>query len=225
MGLKDAIGKTVNIWGKEKQIIGVTKNFHFESLYKNIKPCFFDFSLNQRVSKIMVRIKAGTEKTTIDNLSKFYKQYTSESLDYRFLDEDYQALYTSEQRVSVLSRYFAGIAILISCLGLFGLAAFTVQKRQKEISIRKVIGASVSNIVAMLSKDFLVLVLVALLTAMPLAWLIVNQWLQSFAYRVHVAANIFFVTGISVIVITLLTISFQTIKAAITNPVKGLRID
>jgi len=139
-----------------------------------------------------LRIKAGTEKTTIENLSKFYKQYTGESLDYRFLDEDYQALYTSEQRVSVLSRYFAGIAILISCVGLFGLAAFTVQKRQKEISIRKVIGASVSNIVAMLSKDFLVLILVALLTAMPLAWIIVNQWLQSFAYRVNVTANIFF---------------------------------
>ena len=225
MGLKNPVGKTVNIWGEDKEIIGVVKNFNFESLYENIKPCFFDFSLNQRVSKIMVRIKGGSEKTTIDNLAKFYKSYTGEALDYKFLDDDYQQLYSAEERVAVLSRYFAGIAILISCLGLFGLAAFTAQKRQKEIGIRKVVGATVSDVAIMLSKNFLKLVLIALLIAFPFSWWIANQWLQNFAYRINVDAGIFLIAGASTIVVTLLTISFQTVKAAVTNPVKSLRTE
>ncbi len=225
MGLANAVGKTVNIWGKEKQIIGVTKDFHFESLYENIKPCFFDLSVNQRVSKIIVRIQAGNEKTTIEKLSKFYKAYTGEALDYKFLNDDYQALYASEERVAALSKYFAAIAIIISCLGLFGLAAFTAEKRRKEIGIRKVVGASVSNVVATLSKDFLTLVLIALLIAIPLSWWAANQWLHSFAYRVNLNGSVFLVTAVSVILITLLTISFQTIKAAIANPVKALRTE
>ena len=225
MGLTNPVGKTVTIWGNQKQIIGVTKDFHFQSFYENIKPCFFDLSMTARVSKIIVRIKAGTEKATIDRLSKFYKAYTGEALDYTFLDSDYQALYTSEERVAALSKYFAGIAILISCLGLFGLAAFTAQKRQKEIGIRKVIGASVSSVVAMLSKDFLILISVSLLIAVPLSWWLMNNWLQSFAYRINISPLVFLIAGFSVILITLFTISFQSIKAAIANPVKSLRME
>ncbi|HYK46892.1 MAG TPA: ABC transporter permease, partial [Parafilimonas sp.] len=185
MGLTDPVGKTVTIWGAQKQIIGVTKDFHFQSLYENIKPCFFDLSMNQRVSKIIVRVKAGEEKATIDRLQKFYKQYTGEALDYKFLDADYQELYSSEQRVAALSKYFAGLTIIISCLGLFGLAAFTAQKRQKEIGIRKVVGATTSRIVLMLSKDFLKLILVALVVAFPVSWWAMSSWLQSFAYRIN----------------------------------------
>lgn len=222
MGLTNPIGKTVTIWGTDKQIVGVTKDFHFQSLYENIKPCFFDLSVNHRVSKIIVKIKAGTDKATIDKISKVYKEYTGETLDYKFLDEDYQALYASEQRVEALSRYFAGFAILISCLGVFGLAAFTAQKRQKEIGIRKVVGASVTNIVAMLSKDFLVLVSISFMVALPLAWWFANQWLQNFAYRVTLSPFVFLFTILFVLGITLLTVSFQSIKAAITSPVKSL---
>lgn len=225
MGLKNPVGKTVTIWGDKKQIIGVTKDFHFQSLYENIKPAFFDLSMNQRASKIMVRIKAGNEKEVIDRLSKFYKDYNGEALDYKFLDNDYQALYVSELRVAELSKYFAGLAIIISCLGLFGLAAFTAQKRQKEIGIRKVIGASVGNVVAMLSKDFLILIGIALLIACPAAWWFINHWLQSFAYRIQFSPSIFIVTALSIILITLFTISFQSIKAAIANPVKSLRTE
>ncbi len=145
------------------------------------------------------------------------------AFEYGFIDNDYQKLYSSEQRVAELSRYFAGIAILISCLGLFGLAAFTAHKRQKEIGIRKVVGASMSGIALMLSKVFLKLVLLALLIAFPAAWLIMNQWLQSFAYRVSVGAGIFFIAGAAIILVTLLTISFQSIKAAMANPVRALR--
>ncbi|MEP7108292.1 MAG: ABC transporter permease [Ferruginibacter sp.] len=225
MGLKNPVGKKVNIWGEDRQIIGVAKDFHFESLYENIKPCFFDFSLNQRVSKIMVKIKSGTEKGTIDKLAKFYKSYTGEPIDYKFLDDDYKALYASENRVAILSRWFAGIAIIISCLGLFGLAAFTAQKRQKEIGIRKIVGATAGNIAAMLSKDFLKLVLIAVLIAFPLSWLAMNEWLNDFAYRINIGISVFVLAGMAILFITLLTISFQAIKAAIANPVKCLRTE
>jgi len=225
MGITDPIGKTVKIWGTDKQIIGVTKDFHFESFYENIKPCFFDLSINQRVSKIIVRIKAGDEKATIERLSKFYKAYTGEALDYKFMDSDYQALYASEERVAVLSKYFAGIAVIICCVGLFGLTAFTAQKRKKEIGIRKVVGASAISITAMLSKDFLKLVMIALLIAFPVSWWLMHNWLQSFAYRINITPFVFVIAGISIIAITLFTISFQSIKAAVANPVESLRTE
>jgi len=224
MGLKNPIDKTVTMWGEKKQIVGIAKDYHFESLYKKIGPAFFTFSENNPVT--IVRIKAGTEQQTIARIKGLYNKYNP-GLDfsYAFLDDDYNALYASEQRVALLSRYFAGIAILISCLGLFGLAAFTAQKRQKEIGIRKVIGASVSNIVSMLSKDFLVLICLALLIAVPISWWAANEWLQSFAYRISISPLMFVISGAFVVIITLLTISFQSIKAAIANPVKSLRTE
>ena len=166
------------------------------------------------------------------------------AFEYNFLDEDYQRLYASEIRVGILSRYFAGLAIehrrscaatlpssfvtfrfhsVISCLGLFGLAAFTAQRRKKEIGIRKVVGASVAQLVFLLSKVFLGLVLLAIGIAVPLAWLGMRQWLDQFAYRVPLTAGVFVVTGLTAIVITLLTISYQSISAAMSNPVRSLR--
>src|SRR6185312_10444197 len=134
MGLTNPIGKTITIWGNKKQIIGVVKDFHFQSLYENIKPCFFDFTFNQRAAKIMVRLKAGQEKLALDGLERLYREENPGiPFEYKFLDDDYQALYASEKRVAALSRYFAGLAVIISCLGLFGLSAFMAQKRQKEI--------------------------------------------------------------------------------------------
>jgi len=224
MGLKNPVGKTVSLWGEKKRIIGVVKDYHFQSLYNKIGPAFFTFSTVNPTT--VAKIKTETEKQTIAGIEKLYNRYNS-GLDfsYAFLDDDYNALYASEQRVALLSKYFAGIAILISCLGLFGLAAFTAQRRQKEIGIRKVIGASVSNVVSMLSKDFLVLVFIALLLAIPISWWAANEWLQSFAYRISVSPLVFVVTSVSVVLITLLTISFQTIKAAIATPVKSLRTE
>ncbi len=225
MGIKNPIGKTVSLWGQKKQIIGVVNDFHFESLYKKIAPFFLFYSPSDN-SNVLIKLKAGTEIQTLASLEKFYKQF-NEGLpfEYKFLDEDYQVLYASEQRVAVLSRYFAVIAIIISCLGLFGLAAFTAQKRQKEIGIRKVIGASVSNVVVLLSSDFLRLVLIAMLIAFPLAWWTMNKWLESFAYRVHFGVSMFLIAGFATILITVLTISFQSIKAAIENPVKSLKME
>jgi ABC-type antimicrobial peptide transport system permease subunit len=174
----------------------------------------------------VVKIKAGTERQTIERIRQSFASFSKGlSFDYHFMDEEYEALYEAENRVSVLSRYFAGLAILISCLGLFGLAAFTANKRQKEIGVRKVVGASVNNIAVMLSKDFLKLTVIAVLIAFPLAWWAMNHWLQSFAYRITISAGVFVMAGASVIFMTLLTVSFQAIKAALANPVKSLRAE
>ncbi|HLL44152.1 MAG TPA: ABC transporter permease, partial [Segetibacter sp.] len=157
MGLTNPIGKTIKVQGKEKQIIGIAKNFNFESLYAAVKPCIIQ--LEGRGTRIMVKMKSGSEKQIIGQLAKLYQKHNQGlPFEYTFLDDNYQALYESEQRVAQLSKYFGGLAILISCLGLFGLAAFTSERRFKEIGVRKVLGATVSQIVLLLSKDFIMLV-------------------------------------------------------------------
>ena len=224
MGIKSPIGKTVSLWGQKKQIVGIVKDYHFKSLYDKISPSFLVYNPNS--DNTLVKIKAGLEKQTIAGIKALFTKFNNGlGFNYSFLDDDYNRLYASEQRVSELSKYFAAIAILISCLGLFGLAAFTAQKRQKEIGIRKVIGASVSNVVAMLSKDFLMLVFIALIIAIPASWWAANEWLKSFAYRINISPLIFVITALTVVLITLITISFQSIKAAIANPVKSLRTE
>jgi putative ABC transport system permease protein len=222
MGLKDPVGKTVKFWDRQRVIVGVAADFNFESLYQPVKPCFFQ--LYPVAPNAVARIKPGMENQTIEKIRKLYAGFWGGLIfDYRFMDEDYQALYESENRVARLSRYFAGLAILISCLGLFGLAAFTAQRRQKEIGIRKVVGASVANILTMLSTGFLKLVLLAVLLAFPLGWWIMNNWLSNFAYHTRLDFGIFVIAGVSIILITLLTISVQSVKAAMVNPVKSLR--
>jgi putative ABC transport system permease protein len=227
MGLKDPIGKTIKWFGRDMQIIGVVKDFHFESLHQPVVPLYIALEPRGGWSdKIMIKISGNREKETIARIEDAYKKYNPGfPFEFNFLDDAYQKQYIAENRVSVLSRYFAGLAIVISCLGLFGLAAFTAQRRQKEIGIRKIIGASVSSIFMMLSKDFLLLVLVAILISFPLSWWAMDQWLQSFAYRIHINATIFLIAGSSIIIITLITISFQAIKAAVANPVKSLRTE
>lgn len=225
MHLKNPVGKTIKYFDQNRQIIGVVKDFHFESLHEPVKPCFIILEKAGNVwDKIMVRIKGTDHAKTIAAISHLYESYNPGfPFDYNFLDESYQKQYLTETRVGILSKYFAGLAILISCLGLFGLAAFTAQKRQKEIGIRKVVGASVKDIALMLSKEFFKLTLIAVLIAFPLAWWVMNGWLQSFAYRIKISLIVFLIAGFSVLLITLLTIGFQAIKAAIANPVKSLR--
>ena len=224
MGLKDPIGKVVHLWGSDRTIIGVVKDFNFQSLHDNIKPCFFELSANQWASKIMVRIQGGNETGTISRLRDLYRDYNPEgTFEYRFLDEDYQALYSAERRVSALSKYFAGFAIIISCLGLLGLAAFTAQKRQREIGIRKVVGATVNNIVWLLSKDFLILIAIALFIAFPLSWWTMTHWLHGFAYRIDLGVDVFLLTAVFLILLAFLSISFQSIRAAMASPVKSLQ--
>lgn len=225
MGLKNPVGQYVTVWRHKMQIVGVLRDFHFESLYTKIPPMFFRCTQMDN-HYVYVRLRAGMERETMARLEKSYKQFHQGlAFEYRFLDDDYQALYMSEQRVSILSRYFAGIAILISCLGLFGLAAFTAQKKKKEIGIRKVVGASVADVIVLLSKDFLWLVLIATLIAFPLAGWSMHQWLKSFAYRIDMGYGAFVIAGCSILVITLVTISLQAVKAALANPIDSLRTE
>jgi ABC-type antimicrobial peptide transport system permease subunit len=175
---------------------------------------------------IMAKIQGGRERQTLAQLEAFYKKYNPGfTLDYKFLDSEYQAQYASEQRVSVLSRYFAGLAILISCLGLFGLTAFMAERRQKEIGVRKVLGATVYQIVLLLSGEFMKLVLIAILIAVPLALWATNQWLQDFAYKANIGWWLFALAASAAVLIALLTVSFQSVKAAVANPVKSLRTE
>ncbi|MDQ3277100.1 MAG: ABC transporter permease [Bacteroidota bacterium] len=223
MGLKNAIGTKVAMWGEERTIIGVVKDFHFTSLHEAIAPMLFFYN-PKGASTIVARIAAGRERQTIANLEIFYKKINPGYVfDYSFLDQAYQAQYISEQRVAVLSRYFAGLAILISCLGLFGLAAFNAEVRTKEIGIRKVLGATVNNIMLMLSKDFIRLVFLAILIAFPFAWWAMNNWLNGFAYHITISAWIFVLAGVAIVLIALLTLSYQSLKTAFMNPVKSLR--
>ncbi len=225
MGIKEPIGKIVNLWGKERQIIGVTKDFNFESLHERVKPLFFILQPNKTLVA-MARIKAGMEKETLERLGDFYKSFNPGfSFDYKFLDKDYQALYSSDERVSVLSRYFAGMAVIISCLGLFGLSAFTAERRRKEIGIRKVLGSSEFGIIYLLSNDFTKLVLVSIIIALPLGYLITKSWLNSFAYRINLEPWYFFSAGVAALLITWFTVGIQAVKAAYTDPVKSLKYE
>lgn len=225
MGLEAPIGKQIKLWGDNMVIGGVVEDFHFQSLHEKVKPLFFRLA-PMDTYRFMVKIQTGKEEKTIAKLQQLYEKFNPGfSFDYKFMDKNYQTLYTAENQISLLSRYFAGLAILISCLGLFGLAAFTAQRRNKEIGIRKVLGATVGVIVIMLSKDFLKLVSIAMLIAFPLAWWMTSQWLKGFAYRTHIGAGIFVAAGVLIIVLTFLTISFQSIKAALANPIKSLKTE
>ncbi len=206
-------------------IVGVVKDFHFTSLRNEIKPFAFVKS-NNRVNSLAIKIDANDTRTTLAQMqNKWQSLFADRPFDYYFLDESIDKLYHSEKNFKDLFFYFTIIALIIACLGLFGLAAFTAEQRTKEIGIRKVLGATVSNIVAMLSKDFLKLVCLAAIIAFPIAWFIMNKWLQDFTYRINLNWLVFAVGGIVAIVIALLTVSFQAIKAALANPVKSLRTE
>ncbi|MCX2681740.1 ABC transporter permease [Galbibacter sp. EGI 63066] len=225
MGFQNPVGKIVNLWGEDREIIGVVKDFHFESLHENVKPMFIKLDPDQTF-KIVVRIQAGREKETIAAVEDIYQQFNpGYPFDFLFMDKNYQTLYASEQRVSILSQYFAGLAILISCLGLFGLAALSTERRIKEIGIRKVLGASVTSVVALLSRDFIKLILIAIIVATPIAWYAMNRWLQGFAYRIELQWWMFVGAGLMAVVIAMVTVSGQSIKAATANPIKSLRTE
>lgn len=222
MGMENPVGKSIKLWGKDRQIIGVVKDFNFESLYEKVKPCFLLWYPDRQ--NILVKIKPGMEKETIAKIQNFYQSYNDGlPFEYHFLDDDYDRLYASEQRVATLSRFFAGMAILISCLGLFGLAAFTAERRLKEIGIRKILGAGQIGIIKILSADFTQMVILAIFIAIPLIYLISNHWLRRFAYHINLQWWYFAVAGFTTLLISWITVGIQTIKAAQVNPVECLK--
>jgi putative ABC transport system permease protein len=211
------------LWKDKGTIVGVVKDFHFESMRKKIEPAVFYYRPSQMMA-MYVKTTGQDAPQAVAKTERFYKQYNPDyTFDYAFLDDSFNRLYQSEQQTGLLFSVFAGIAILISCLGLFGLATYTAQVRTREIGVRKVLGASVTGIIELLAKDFIKLVIIAIVIATPIAWYAMSRWLQDFAYRIDVQWWVFVLAGLLALVIALLTVSFQSIKAALMNPVKSLR--
>jgi len=207
-------------------VIGVVKNFNFFAFSKEIEPQMFQQFSSYLPYKFFVRIKRGDPSTALTTLQASWKKIAPDyPLKYNFLDENLNRFYQSETRWSNIVGWAGGISIFLACLGLLGLAALAVVNRTKEIGIRKVLGASTSTITGLISKDFLKLVMIAFIIAAPLAWWFMNKWLQDYPYRIQIQWSVFVITGIAIIIIALITVSFQAIKAAITNPVKSLRTE
>jgi len=223
MDMKDPVGKKVKLWGEDREIIGVVKDFNFETFHEEIKPLFF-FLNPKNSGNIMIKIGKGREQEAIASIEKFYSSFNPGfPLTYRFLDQDYQELYAAERRVAALSKYFAGLAILISCLGLFGLAAFTTERRTKEIGIRKILGSTSAGIVYLLSGEFTKMVLASIAVALPASYFLANMWLENFVFRIDLQWWIFVLSGAAALFIAWLTVGIHTMKAAGVNPAQCLR--
>jgi putative ABC transport system permease protein len=226
IGYKDPVGKPLTFWGKKGTIIGVLKDFHFNSLHTQINPLILRLGENIGFGAALVRTEPGKTKQALASLDKVCKDLNPKfPFTYQFSDEEYQKLYKSEQIVGKLANYFAFLAIFISCLGLLGLVIFTSEQRTKEFGIRKVLGASPASLFSLLSKEFLLLVVIAMVIASPLAWIAMNNWLQNYVYRIDISWWMFVLAGSAALLIALITVSFQAIKAAIANPVKSLRTE
>ena len=224
MNLKEPIGQTIKLWDQyDLEIVGVVKDFHFQSLHDAVNPLFFILR-PQNTWTIMVRLEGGKEKETLESLNRFYKNYNPGfAFEYRFQDQEYAQQYASEQRVATLAGYFASMAIIISCLGLFGLAAFTAERRLKEIGIRKALGSSSTSIVFLLTSDFTKMVLLSILIGLPVSYWLLDQWLERFAFHVPLEAWYFIAAGFVAMLIAWVTVASQAIKASGVNPVNCLR--
>ncbi|GAB3542347.1 ABC transporter permease [Spirosoma fluminis] len=226
LGYKDPIGQPLSFGRRPGKIVGLVKDFHFNSLHVPIRPLIIRLTEHWNYDNILIRPQPGQTKQALASLEALYRDMNPKlPFSYFFVDSEYETLYRSETVVSTLTTVFAGLAIFIACLGLFGLAAFTAEQRTKEIGVRKVLGASVASIVALLSKDFLKLVVIAILIASPVAGYVMHQWLQNYEYRITIGWWMFALAGSLAIGIALLTVSFQSIKAALMNPVKSLKTD
>ncbi|MET7000093.1 ABC transporter permease [Chitinophaga defluvii] len=226
MGLKNPIGETVHWMGYQFTIIGVVKDMVIQSPYEAVKPMIF-YIAPWQLNVINIRIKPGASPhAAVEKIAGVFKKYNPEEpFNYKFVDETYAVKFSDEERIGRLTTIFTILAMLISCMGLFGLASYITQQRTKEIGVRKILGASVFNLWRLLAKDFIVLVLIALLIAFPVAYYCMQAWLQHYTYHATVPWWVFPLVGISVLFITLLTVSYQGIKTALVNPVKSLKME
>ncbi|MDB4901473.1 MAG: FtsX-like permease family protein [Mucilaginibacter sp.] len=221
---QNALDKDLAYGGIKGKVIGVVKDFHFESLHQAIIPLLFQLPSQGYYGRLSIKISGRNVQSAINTIQSTWQRYLPETpFDFTFLDTKFEQLYRSEQQQGNLFTIFSFIAIFIACLGLFGLSAFTITQRVKEIGVRKVLGASVPQIVIELSKDFLKLVLIATIIAFPIAWYSMSKWLHDFAFRINISWWIFVIAGVLALLIAFATISFQSIKAALANPVKSLR--
>ncbi|MBS1527233.1 MAG: hypothetical protein JST19_16390 [Bacteroidetes bacterium] len=214
----------ITFYGKQYKIVGVTQDIIFGSPYEQAKPTIYFLSKDQS-SYVLLKINPKMSASeAVDKIASVFKTYNPEQpFEYHFIDQEYEKKFGNEERVGKLASAFAGLAIFISCLGLFGMASFMAEQRIKEIGVRKVLGASIFNLWRLLSKDFALLVIIALIIASPLAYYLMHNWLNNYQYHTGVAWWIFIVTAAGAMLITLLTVSYQSIRAALANPVKSLR--
>ncbi|WP_257657295.1 ABC transporter permease [Parapedobacter lycopersici] len=222
LNLENPVGKRITNGGKNMLVIGVVEDFNFESMRDEVGGVVL--ALGNSPTMMAVKLNGQHMAESVAGISALWKEFSpNQAIRFTFLDESYAAMYEGVQRTGTIFTCFAVLAIMIACLGLFGLAAFTTEQRTKEIGIRKVLGASVTGIVQLLSKDFIRLVLFALVIASPIAWWAMNQWLQDFAYRIEIRWWVFVLAGSAAVLIALLTVSYQAVRAAVANPVKSLR--
>lgn len=237
MGFKtpeNALGKKLswNVWNninpdslKQGRVIGVVKDFNYKSLYEEVETTVLQIFADAAV-KVAVKMNTSDPGATIAQVEKIWNKFTAEyPIEYRFLDENFEDMYKAENKLKTLLGIFTGLAIFVGCLGLFGLAAFSAEKRKREIGIRKVLGANVENIVILLSKDFVKLVLIALVIASPVAWYFMNGWLQDFAYRIDIGWTVFVVAGLVAVGIAVVTVGIHAVRAALRNPARNIRTD
>jgi putative ABC transport system permease protein len=224
----EAIGKEIRLGfqgGRTGPLVGVVKDFNMSSLHEAIEPIMF-FIYPDWYNNYVVRVQPGNFAATLEAVETTWRQFYADwPFEYQFADQGFDAQYRAEERLGQIFTVFAVLAIFIACLGLFGLASFTAQQRTKEIGVRKVFGASVGSIIVLLSTDFARLVGVAFVVAVPVAYLAMNRWLQDFAYRIDISWTTFLIAGLAAFGIALLTVSYQSIKSALVNPVKSLRYE
>src|SRR5690606_16964760 len=221
---EDAIGKRFRQAGNDGKIIGVVKDFHFDSFREPVQPLTLRMGLDSRFTYMTFNIAPGDIQGTIRSIeNKWRELFPDRPIKYFFSDVAYNGMYLHEKRFGRLFTSLSLIAIALSCLGLFGLATFTALQRTKEIGIRKVLGASVTNVVTLLSKDFIKLVLIAIVIATPIAWYAMNRWLQGFAYRIDMQWWMFVLAGVTAIVLAIFTVATQSVRAAMANPTEALQ--
>ncbi|MFC1563408.1 ABC transporter permease [candidate division KSB1 bacterium] len=222
---EEAIGKSIMYAGITGKIIGVVGDFHFESLHQPIKPMIFGYNAGN-FNMVSIRFRSGNAASAVENIDRIIKKYnTGAASDYFLIDDRYDNLYTAEAKLGSIFRLFSLLAIVIACLGLFGLASYITERRTKEMGIRKTLGSSLSAIIILLSKEFIKWVIIANLIACPIAWYAMNRWLEGFAYKMSPGIDVFILSGVSAMIIALFAVSYQSIKTALANPVNSLRYE
>jgi len=226
MGLKNPLGMQMRYGGRKYNVLGITDNVIMESPFKPVDPMMVFFG-PESSNSISLRLNKQVQlQTALPSIEMIFKKYNpSVPYEYQFVDQEFGKKFIAEELISKLANIFAGLAIFICCIGLAGLASFTIEKRIREIGIRKVLGASVSQVLLLISKDFLRLVLIAFCIAVPLAWWGMHSWLQNYIYHITISIWLFIAVGLIVLLLTLIVVSLNTIRAAVANPVKSLRTE
>jgi putative ABC transport system permease protein len=224
LGYKDPLGKMITNGWEHFTVIGIVEDFHFESMKHKVEPLCM--ALGRSNDIVSVKVNAADMKHTMAAITGVWKSFApNQPIRYVFLDESFARMYADVERTGLIFTSFSVLAVIVACLGLFALAAFMAEQRSKEISIRKVLGASASGLFFLLTNNFLKLVLISLAIAVPLGWLLMQKWLQDYEYRITITWDVFVISGIVVLLIALATICYQAVKAAIANPIKSLRTD